>query len=182
MVGMTIDVRIAGAGVAGLCVATELAARGARVSISDLHAGPGSHSCSWWAGGMLAPDCEGESRGGTGRAARAGIRQLVGGKDGCGEAQRHARAGAVPGMSENCGALRGGRSATRKSTHKASRHSNPTLGTGFDAACSFRARRTLHPAPRLPPSSSGSSRRASSSTRRARTGHSPRRERVPSRG
>ena len=58
---MTLEVRIAGAGVAGLCVATELATRGARVSIVDLHAGPGPHSCSWWAGGMLAPDCEGES-------------------------------------------------------------------------------------------------------------------------
>ena len=58
---MTIDVRIAGAGVAGLCVATELAARGAAVSLFDLRAGPGPHSCSWWAGGMLAPDCEGET-------------------------------------------------------------------------------------------------------------------------
>ena len=58
---MTIDVRIAGAGVAGLCVATEIAGRGGRVSIVDLHAGPGPHSCSWWAGGMLAPHCEGES-------------------------------------------------------------------------------------------------------------------------
>ena len=58
---MTIDVRIAGAGVAGLCVAAEIAGRGGRVSIVDLHAGPGPHSCSWWAGGMLAPHCEGES-------------------------------------------------------------------------------------------------------------------------
>ena len=58
---MSVDVRIAGAGVAGLCVATEIAARGGRVSIVDLHARPGPHSCSWWAGGMLAPDCEGES-------------------------------------------------------------------------------------------------------------------------
>lgn len=58
---MTIDVHIVGAGVAGLCVATEVAGRGGRVSIVDLHAGPGPHSCSWWAGGMLAPDCEGES-------------------------------------------------------------------------------------------------------------------------
>ena len=58
---MSIDVRIAGAGVAGLCVATELAARGATVSLFDRHAGPGPQSCSWWAGGMLAPDCEGET-------------------------------------------------------------------------------------------------------------------------
>ncbi len=58
---MSIDVRIVGAGVAGLCVATEIVNRGGRVSISDLHSGPGPHSCSWWAGGMLAPDCEGET-------------------------------------------------------------------------------------------------------------------------
>lgn len=59
--GMAIEVRIAGAGVAGLCVATEIARRGGRVSLVDLHPCPGPHSCSWWAGGMLAPDCEGES-------------------------------------------------------------------------------------------------------------------------
>ena len=58
---MTIDMRVVGAGVAGLCVATELAARGGRVAVVDRHAGPGPHSCSWWAGGMLAPHCEGES-------------------------------------------------------------------------------------------------------------------------
>ena len=56
------DIRILGAGVAGLCVATELVARGASVRIFDRIAeSPGPHSCSWWAGGMLAPDCEGES-------------------------------------------------------------------------------------------------------------------------
>ena len=58
---MPVEVRIAGAGVAGLCVATEIADRGGRVFLSDPGAGPGPHSCSWWAGGMLAPDCEGES-------------------------------------------------------------------------------------------------------------------------
>ncbi len=58
---MAIDARVVGAGVAGLCVATEIAGRGGRVSIVDIHAGPGPHSCSWWAGGMLAPHCEGES-------------------------------------------------------------------------------------------------------------------------
>ena len=52
---------ILGAGVAGLCVATELAARGAEVSVIDPYGGPGPHGCSWWAGGMLAPFCEGES-------------------------------------------------------------------------------------------------------------------------
>ncbi len=53
-------VTIRGAGVAGLCVATELAARGVAVSISDLSGPPGQHACSWWAGGMLAPYCEAE--------------------------------------------------------------------------------------------------------------------------
>ena len=54
-------ITILGAGVAGLCAATELAARGAEVQIIDPSGGPGDHGCSWWAGGMLAPDCEGET-------------------------------------------------------------------------------------------------------------------------
>ena len=37
------------------------ARRGGRVSLVDLRPCPGPHSCSWWPGGMLAPDCEGES-------------------------------------------------------------------------------------------------------------------------
>ena len=57
------DVRITGAGVAGLCVATEICERGGSVSLRDLHAAPGAHACSWWAGGMLAPDCESETAG-----------------------------------------------------------------------------------------------------------------------
>ncbi|WP_368669506.1 FAD-dependent oxidoreductase [Roseibium sp. RKSG952] len=52
---------IIGAGVAGLCVATELVARGARVEIYDRRDIPGPHGCSWWAGGMLAPWCEYEN-------------------------------------------------------------------------------------------------------------------------
>lgn len=52
---------ILGAGVAGLCVATELTNRGADVTVIDPNGGPGAHGCSWWAGGMLAPDCEGET-------------------------------------------------------------------------------------------------------------------------
>jgi glycine oxidase len=52
---------ILGAGVAGLCVATELSNRGADVTVIDPNGGPGAHGCSWWAGGMLAPDCEGET-------------------------------------------------------------------------------------------------------------------------
>lgn len=53
--------RVLGAGVAGLCVATELLARGCDVSVFDPAPRPGPHGCSWWAGGMLAPYCEGES-------------------------------------------------------------------------------------------------------------------------
>ena len=52
---------IIGAGVAGLCIATELAERGAEVKLMDRGGGPGPHACSWWAGGMLAPFCEGET-------------------------------------------------------------------------------------------------------------------------
>ncbi|MEM9062327.1 MAG: FAD-dependent oxidoreductase [Pseudomonadota bacterium] len=54
-------ISIIGAGVAGLCVATELCDRGVAVRLHDRHADPGAHACSWWAGGMLAPFCEGES-------------------------------------------------------------------------------------------------------------------------
>ncbi|MEI4262053.1 FAD-dependent oxidoreductase [Roseovarius sp. D0-M9] len=50
-----------GAGVAGLCVATELVARGWDVTVCDPAPRPGPHGCSWWAGGMLAPLCEGET-------------------------------------------------------------------------------------------------------------------------
>ena len=55
------DLQIVGAGVAGLCVATEAVARGLRPSLLDLQGQPGPHCCSWWAGGMLAPECEYES-------------------------------------------------------------------------------------------------------------------------
>ncbi len=58
---MTVDVVIHGAGVAGLCVATAIVERGGRVMLRDRHPEPGAHACSWWAGGMLAPDCEGET-------------------------------------------------------------------------------------------------------------------------
>ena len=57
MTGIT----ILGAGVMGLTIATELVARGYEVSVTDPHPDPGPHHCSWWAGGMLAPWCEGES-------------------------------------------------------------------------------------------------------------------------
>ncbi|MEM7522947.1 MAG: FAD-dependent oxidoreductase [Pseudomonadota bacterium] len=52
---------VIGAGVAGLCVAAEIADRGGAVRVFDRAPAPGPHACSWWAGGMLAPDCEGES-------------------------------------------------------------------------------------------------------------------------
>jgi glycine oxidase len=55
-----VAVTVVGAGVAGLCVATEIAARGGVVRLVDRGGGPGPHGCSWWAGGMLAPFCEGE--------------------------------------------------------------------------------------------------------------------------
>ncbi len=58
---MSARVTILGAGVAGLCVATELVARGADVHLVDPQPYPGAHACSWWAGGMLAPFCEGET-------------------------------------------------------------------------------------------------------------------------
>ena len=54
-------IRVLGAGVAGLAVATELVARDAQVELVDPAGGPGATACSWWAGGMLAPFCEYES-------------------------------------------------------------------------------------------------------------------------
>ncbi|MCY4179334.1 MAG: glycine oxidase ThiO [Litoreibacter sp.] len=55
------DITIIGGGVAGLCVARELRDRGAELRVIDRYDGIGPHQCSWWAGGMLAPFCEGES-------------------------------------------------------------------------------------------------------------------------
>lgn len=52
-------INVLGGGVVGLSVASALAARGADVHVTDPAGAPGSHACSWWAGGMLAPDCEG---------------------------------------------------------------------------------------------------------------------------
>lgn len=52
---------ILGGGVCGLAMAAELSSRGARVTVIDPNGPPGDHACSWWAGGMLAPDCEGVS-------------------------------------------------------------------------------------------------------------------------
>ena len=52
-------VTVVGAGVAGLSAAVELTARGIAVEIIDRASGPGPDACSWHAGGMLAPWCEG---------------------------------------------------------------------------------------------------------------------------
>ena len=56
---MTGPFTIIGGGVCGLAMAAELSARDAQVTLVDPKGPPGDHACSWWAGGMLAPDCEG---------------------------------------------------------------------------------------------------------------------------
>jgi len=56
-----VNVSIIGAGVVGLCVASELLTRNVKVNIYDKKTKAGPHACSWWAGGMLAPFCESES-------------------------------------------------------------------------------------------------------------------------
>ncbi|TIT62138.1 MAG: FAD-dependent oxidoreductase, partial [Mesorhizobium sp.] len=53
-------VLVKGAGVAGLTVAFELAARGATVTVAEIRQTLGGNA-SWFAGGMLAPWCERES-------------------------------------------------------------------------------------------------------------------------
>jgi glycine oxidase len=55
------QVTVIGAGVAGLACALELAERGATVEVLERGERLGSSSCSWFAGGMLAPWCELES-------------------------------------------------------------------------------------------------------------------------
>lgn len=52
------QVWVIGAGVAGLACAVELAERGAVVEVLERGEALGSSSCSWYAGGMLAPWCE----------------------------------------------------------------------------------------------------------------------------
>jgi len=56
-----LKVAVAGAGVVGLACATELLSRGAQVTIHERGPRIGAEACSWFAGGMLAPWCEGES-------------------------------------------------------------------------------------------------------------------------
>ena len=57
--GRMADVTIIGAGVAGLCAALILLRAGITPHLIDRNGGPGPQGCSWWAGGMLAPFCEG---------------------------------------------------------------------------------------------------------------------------
>ena len=54
-------ITIAGAGVAGLASASELARRGADVTIYESGSAPSDNPSSWFAGGMLAPWCESEA-------------------------------------------------------------------------------------------------------------------------
>jgi len=58
---MTRQVSIVGAGVAGLTVAMELLIRGVQITMYEKSEIIGAHSCSRYAGGMLAPWCERES-------------------------------------------------------------------------------------------------------------------------
>jgi glycine oxidase len=58
------SVRVIGAGIAGLTVAYELARRGAEVELIERREAPGG-GCSFYAGGMLAPWCEGARRAGS---------------------------------------------------------------------------------------------------------------------
>ncbi len=53
-------VRVIGAGIAGLTAAYELARRGAAVEVIERRDAAG-RGCSFYAGGMIAPWCEGES-------------------------------------------------------------------------------------------------------------------------
>ena len=54
-------IAVVGAGVAGLCCATELQKPGVEIELYDRGDTIGSQACSWFAGGMLAPWCEREN-------------------------------------------------------------------------------------------------------------------------
>ena len=68
------QVSVIGAGVAGLTCALELAERGVAVEVLERAARLGAGSCSWFAGGMLAPWCEQENSGPL--IARLGVESL----------------------------------------------------------------------------------------------------------
>ena len=78
------DVTVIGAGVAGLWAAQALLERGISPRLLDRNGPPGPHGCSWWAGGMLAPYCEGAvseppvvAHGRTAAAAWADVTEVV---------------------------------------------------------------------------------------------------------
>lgn len=54
-------VEILGSGVIGLTAADAFLRRGATVRLISASDGPDAGCCSWWAGGMLAPECEMET-------------------------------------------------------------------------------------------------------------------------
>jgi len=54
-------IAVVGAGVAGLCCATELLAQASELTIYERADRLGAAACSWFAGGMLAPWCEREN-------------------------------------------------------------------------------------------------------------------------
>ncbi|WP_349359416.1 glycine oxidase ThiO [Stappia sp.] len=54
-------VSVIGGGVTGLACATALQEAGHEVTLFDRGTPGGAQTCSWWAGGMLAPFCEGEA-------------------------------------------------------------------------------------------------------------------------
>ncbi len=55
------EITIVGAGVVGLCAARAVLDKGGKVTLVERNEGLGENACSWWAGGMLAPYCEGET-------------------------------------------------------------------------------------------------------------------------
>jgi glycine oxidase len=56
-----LNAAVVGAGVVGLACAAELLERGVQVTLYERGPRIGAEACSWYAGGMLAPWCEGES-------------------------------------------------------------------------------------------------------------------------
>ncbi len=75
------SVEVIGSGVVGLTAALVLAREGCRVRLVTASHGPDSDCCSWWAGGMLAPECEMEAAepliGRLGRESMAFWRELA---------------------------------------------------------------------------------------------------------
>ena len=142
--GRMFEATVLGAGVAGLSVAAELADRGAAVSVVDRGGGPGPHACSWWAGGMLAPFCEGES-------AEEPVVRL--GQEAAGWWERHA--GGVQRSGTLVVALGRDRSELDRFAHRTSRHETldaegvaalePDLAGRFRTALYFRDEAHLDP-------------------------------------